>query len=159
MKATGSHATPRSVDSGFTLLELMLGLALASVLTVIAAATYTAAVERSRVAAARADIVELSVIIERHRSTHGTYPASLADVEATPRLDPWDRPYHYTLLEGVNGNGDARKDRRLNPLNSDFDLFSAGENGVYKAQISQKDSLDDVIRARMGAYVGLAEDF
>jgi hypothetical protein len=30
---------------------------------------------------------------------------------------------------------------------------------VYKSQVSQKDSLDDIVRARNGAYVGLARDF
>ena len=85
-------------------------------------------------------------------------PASLADIGRAGLLDPWTRPYHYTNLTTTN-KGKARKDRRLNPINSDYDLFSAGKNGVFKPQVSQKDSLDDVIRARDGAYIGLAEDF
>ncbi|UWX04433.1 hypothetical protein H1235_05255 [Pseudoxanthomonas sp. NC8] len=84
----------------------------------------------------------------------------MAQVGKGALLDPWQRPYHYTPLAGVNGSkGEARKDKRLNPLNSDYDLFSAGKDGVFKSQVSQKDSLDDVIRARDGAYIGLAADF
>ena len=68
-------------------------------------------------------------------------------------------PYFYTKLAGVNGHGGARKDHKLNPINSDYDLFSAGKNGVFKPQVSQKDSLDDIIRARDGGFIGLAEEF
>ena len=52
-----------------------------------------------------------------------------------------------------------RKDHKLNPINSDFDLYSMGKNGVSKTQISNKDSLDDVIRANNGGFVGRASDF
>jgi general secretion pathway protein G len=53
----------------------------------------------------------------------------------------------------------VRKDHKLNPINSDFDLYSMGRNGTSQTQISQKDSLDDIIRANNGGFVGLASDF
>ncbi|GGZ63948.1 hypothetical protein GCM10008101_16900 [Lysobacter xinjiangensis] len=145
---------------GWTLLELMLGLAVMGVLTMIASSAYTSAVEKGRVGKAKADIAEFDVLIERYLTVHRDYPTSLDQFNYDGRLDPWGNPYHYTLLAGIKGSkGSARKDHKLNPLNSDFDLFSAGRNGVFKTQISQKDSLDDVIRARAGSYIGLAEDF
>ena len=145
--------------AGWTLLELVIALAVAVVLALIAEAAYTSIVERSRVARAKADIAEFDGRIERWRTTHFDYPASLDDFNDDRRLDPWGNPYHYTLLAGINGNGAARKDHKLNPLNSDYDLFSAGRDGVFQTQITQKDSLDDVIRARTGGYIGLAEDY
>src|SRR3546814_2125030 len=48
---------------------------------------------------------------------------------------------------------------KLNPLNSDFDLYSMGKDGVTKSQITNKDSLDDVLRANDGAFVDLAANF
>lgn len=159
MKRTEPDSPRRRRSRGLTLVELMLGVAIVAVLGVLASAAYTGAVQKARVGQAEADIAELDVLIERYRTTHGRHPESLSQVEPAGRLDPWDNPYHYTLLAGSKGKGAARKDRRLNPLNSDYDLFSAGRNGVFKTQISQKDSLDDVIRARMGGYIGLAEDF
>jgi len=150
-EASRSHA-------GWTLLELMLALAVVGVLATLASAAYTSAIEKSRVGKAVADISEISVLIERHLTVHRQYPDALSEVVGDDRLDPWGNPYHYTRLAGIKGHGAARKDRRLNPLNPDYDLFSAGRNGVFKTQVSQKDSLDDVIRARGGGYVGLAKD-
>lgn len=142
--------------SGFTLLELMFAVAIAAVLAVIVISQFSKFVEKSKVGSATADISLMQAEIERYRSrNNGVLPEALP----SNQLDPWHRPYIYTKLEGVKGKGSARKDHALNPLNRDYDLFSAGKNGVYKTQVSQKDSLDDVIRARNGAYVGLAEDF
>lgn len=62
-------------------------------------------------------------------------------------------------VSGPGGKGKARKDHKLNPINSDFDLYSLGPDGVSKTQLTQKDSLDDIVRARDGGYVGLASEF
>ena len=43
--------------------------------------------------------------------------------------DPWGRPYVYTDLSQKGSKGKARKDGKLNPINSDFDLYSLGEDG------------------------------
>ena len=75
------------------------------------------------------------------------------------KLDPWNRPYAYTNLASAAGKGSARKDKKLNPLNSDFDLYSLGKDGESKLPLSPKVSEDDVIRARDGRFVGLAKDF
>lgn len=145
--------------AGFTLIELLVAVAIVAVLAMIATTGYTAIIERQRVATATAEINELALRIERFYSRSFEYPDSLGDVGAGAMTDPWGNAYHYTLLAGTKGKGSARKDRRLNPLNPDFDLFSAGKDGVFKSQISQKDSLDDVIRARGGGYIGLAADY
>jgi len=53
----------------------------------------------------------------------------------------------------------ARKDRFLVPINSDFDLYSMGPDGESKPPLNAKSSRDDVIRAANGAFYGLAEKF
>lgn len=144
---------------GFTLLELLFAMAIAAVLAVLAAGQYSAYVEKAKVSNAKADILVIALAVQRYHNNHFRYPADLAELGLADKLDPWRRPYHYTDLSGKGAKGKARKDHKLNPLNSDFDLFSAGKNGVFKTQVDQKDSLDDVIRARDGSFVDLASKF
>ena len=59
----------------------------------------------------------------------------------------------------MKGNGQARKDRFLVPLNSDYDLYSMGPDGKSSSPITAKPSQDDIIRAADGSYVGPAIDF
>lgn len=145
--------------AGFTVLEIMFAVAVMAILAALAHGQFSDYAERSRIAAAEADIVTMTVDILRFQSNNdGRLPDSLGEIGKGELLDPWKRPYHYVNLTGAS-KGKARKDHRLNPINSDYDLFSAGKNGVFKPQVSQKDSLDDVIRARDGAYIGVAEKF
>lgn len=147
-------------ESGLTVLELVFVVAIAAIFATLAMGQYNQYVDSARGRAATGEIVMMSTEVERYRSSHdGANPGTLADMRRDGMLDPWDRPYVYTNLATAKGKGSARKDRRLNPLNSDYDLFSTGKDGVFKPQISQKDSLDDIIRARDGAFVGRASEF
>lgn len=138
----------------------MFAVAVMAVLAILAQSQFSGYVMRARNATARADIAVMEVEIQRFRSANnGALPGDLSGIGRSAFLDPWQNPYHYTKLAGVRGHGSARKDHRLNPINSDYDLFSAGKNGVFKPQVSQKDSLDDIIRARDGGFIGLASEF
>ena len=59
----------------------------------------------------------------------------------------------------MSGAGHIRRDRSLNPLNPDYDLYSLGKDGDSKMPITAAESQDDVIRALGGAYIGLASGF
>jgi general secretion pathway protein G len=50
-----------------------------------------------------------------------------------------------------------RKDKQLQPINTDYDLYSVGKDGDSVAPLTAKKSLDDIVRAGEGAYVGLAK--
>ncbi|MGD9832801.1 MAG: prepilin-type N-terminal cleavage/methylation domain-containing protein [Piscinibacter sp.] len=143
---------------GFTMMELMLTILLIGVLFGLATPVYQNYRERVRVNQAARDIAALGADVQRFALDNRAYPETLDQIGAAGRLDPWGRPYRYYNVES-NGRGGARKDKRLNPLNTDFDLYSLGKNGVTKPQISQKDSVDDIIRASNGRFVGKAEDY
>jgi len=136
----------------------MLGVALVGVLAGVALPAYQRHLVKVRITAAAQDITMMSLVIQSYRLDHSSHPASLADVGLDGKTDPWGRPYVYFDVEG-NGHGLARKDKALNPINTDFDLYSVGPDGQTKKQVSQKDSVDDVIRARNGSFVGVAADF
>jgi len=149
---------------GFTLLELMFSVAIIAVLTAIAVPSYKEYIDKSRNSVAISDILTIQQNIERFYTNTFRYPAALLDISSSlPNggIDPWGNAYVYlNIVDGGNGiKGQVRKDRRLNPINRNFDLYSMGKDGVTKTQIDNKDSVDDIILARDGSFVGLASDF
>ncbi len=143
---------------GMTLVELLLVVGMLGVLAAIAWPVYSGYRERINQKLAIQDIKLLELLLKDYAS-QGEVAQSLADIGNAGKLDPWGRPYVYQELSSIQGKGKARKDRRLNPLNSDFDLYSLGKDGVSRQQLTNKDSLDDVVRANDGAFVGLAADY
>jgi general secretion pathway protein G len=143
---------------GFTLVELMLGTLLVGILLAIALPSYSRYKDRVRTKACLQDIVVLSGMVQFYFAANGSYPNSLAEIGNDGKTDPWGRPYVYYNID-ANGKGHARKDHALNPLNTDFDLYSPGPDGKTKPQITQKDSVDDILRASNGQFIGIAADF
>jgi len=88
-------------------------------------------------------------------------PDSLAVLGYGSLLDPWGHPYQYLKIAGgdVKGKGKLRRDRFLNPLNADYDLYSMGPDGDTKTNLNAKESRDDIVRANSGAFIGAASDF
>lgn len=66
--------------------------------------------------------------------------------------------YNSFSRPGFN-RGQARKDRNLVPINTEFDLYSSGKDGESRGPLTAKASRDDVVVARDGSFVGLAKDF
>jgi general secretion pathway protein G len=158
MKSTKYRTLQLTSSLGFTLVEIIIVLAIIAILAAIAIPKYADYQEEARVKSSAQEIIALSALIEAYYQEERTYPDSLADVNLAGKVDPWGTNYqYYNILK--NGKGGARKDKKLNPLNSDFDLYSMGKDQTSKSQISQKDSLDDVIRANNGGYVDLAEKY
>lgn len=146
-------------QSGFTLIELLIAGAVMAILVALGMARYKDHKEAIRVQQAVADVLAMSALISQYTSDNHAPPDSLAQVRLQDRIDPWGQPYVYTNLTLPSSAGDARKDKNLHPLNSDFDLYSKGQDGHTKTPLSAKVSRDDIIRARDGRFVGLAKDF
>jgi general secretion pathway protein G len=145
--------------SGMTFIELMISILIVGVLVSIAFAGYQNYRDRIRVSQAMTDIGAMSVAVKHYMTDNSLPPASLADVGYGNKVDPWGRPYFYLDLTSIHGKGKSRRDKKLNPLNSDFDLYSAGKDGQTQTQVNAPQSRDDIIRARDGKFIGLASDF
>jgi general secretion pathway protein G len=144
---------------GFTLVEAILVLAIVGVMFAIAVPLVQSYIDRGRKAQAIVDLQEMSDTIKKSEKSTGTLPDSLSALSLDLRRDPWGHGYEYYNLRAAKGNGQARKDKKLAPLNSDFDLYSVGPDGITHASLGNAASRDDVVRARDGRFIGTAEEF
>ena len=146
---------------GFTLVELLIAIAIVAVLGVVGVPSYQRYRDRVAVAQAESDIVAIATLIELYRTDNREFPDSLAEINMAGKLDPWNHPYKYLNLSPVahGMNGKVRKDKNLVPINSDFDLYSMGKDGASQAPLTAAASRDDVVRANDGRFVGLASDY
>jgi general secretion pathway protein G len=148
-----------SAEAAFSIIELLLVIAIISTLAAISVPSYFAALEQARITRAIADIRTIELDVKTFELTQGRLPNDLSEVGADVFVDPWGNPYVYTNLSDIKGKGKARKDRFLNPLNSDFDLYSLGPDGKSSTPLTAKASRDDIVRANDGGFVGVAADF
>jgi general secretion pathway protein G len=146
-------------DRGFTLIELLIAMAIILTLAAIAVPNMMAAVNLAKVARAVGDIHTLEEEITLYQVINARLPDDLSQVGYGGFLDPWRNPYQYLNHATMRGNGSARKDRFLVPLNSDYDLYSTGKDGLTAPPITARPSQDDIIRASNGSYIGLASQF
>ena len=150
----------------FTLIEVLLIVAIIGTLSALMIPGYTNLLEKSRVNHAITDIVKISRELEDFLTDNGTLPETLADlIQQTKPLnliDPWGNPYQYLVILGKKKSeiqGKWRKDRFLVPINSDFDLYSMGKDEESQAPLTAAPSWDDIVRANDGSFVGLAHKY
>ncbi len=136
------------------------------VITIVAAAliagsfavpAFNGYVERSRVARAVSDIGTMSLKLHRWQRDVNILPENLAQAGIFG-VDPWGRPDVY-LRAADASRAQLRKDGERVPLNSDFDLYSLGPDGVSALALPAAPSRDDIVRAGNGAYIGVAANY
>jgi general secretion pathway protein G len=149
----------RGRAAGFTLVEMMITVAIVGVLAAIALPAYQRYQERVRIDQARRDITVLATALGLRWQDARAYPDSLADAGLGTPLDPWGNPYRYLNLAPPSAMGMARKDHALVPINTDFDLYSAGPDGDSAPPLTAARSRDDIVRANNGAFVGVAAEY
>jgi len=140
--------------NGFTLVELMIVIAIIATLVAIAVPLYSSYIDRTRIAVAKVQIRDLERQITIYLINNKKFPATLEDLGVGTVTDPWHNSYRYLPVEGTQ-RGLLRKDHSMVPVNQDYDLYSMGKDGKSQPPFTAKNSQDDVVRANDGAYVGL----
>jgi general secretion pathway protein G len=157
-----SMESPRERGAGFTIIELIIVIAIIGTLAAIAVPSYYVYIEKARIAKAIGDIRVIEKEIIGFQGGRGgstsDLPDSLTDIGRDNFLDPWGNPYQYANHDNITP-GARRKYRSTVPLNTDFDLYSMGPDGETAAPITAKAGYDDIIRAGDGQYVGPASEY
>ena len=154
----GLRPPRKQTPQGMTLTELMIVTAILATLAALAVPLSRAYFNKVRVARAIEEIRTISLALDTLK-TEKPLPDSLDAVGYGQQRDPWGRPYGYFNLTTRKGNGAARKDRNLVPLNGDYDLYSLGADGQSASALTAKASHDDIVRADNGGFIGLASHY
>ena len=158
--------------AGFTLIEVMIVIAITGILASIAVPNYIKYREKARIEVAITEMRFIEKEIANFVADNGKLPENLSDIGMDKILDPWGRPYNYLKIQASdagpddkgkkndkNKKGKARKDHSLVPINSDFDLYSVGKDGQSAGPLTAKISQDDIVRANNGGYIGLVSNY
>ena len=140
----------------------MIAVAILGILSSIAVPSYQKYLQKTKEGAAITDISNIAgKLKEIMLEDPSALPPDLSHFgPILPLIDPWGNPYRYLPLYGIPGNlPQARRDHNLVPINSDFDLYSMGPDGLSVKPLTGGPSRDDIVRANDGAFIGKASTY
>ena len=146
------------LDAGFTLIEILITMAILGLVAAMAVPSYTAYLDKTNAADVASDFAAIELKLETYFAAHGQYPATLVAV-GKDQDDPWGNALQYLDMASESGDTNKRKNASSQPINTDYDLYSKGPDGLSALSVTATISLDDVIRADNGGYIGIAEDY
>lgn len=141
-------------QGGFTLVELLTVSAILGLIMTIAIPSYTKFVYSVKIARAVSEIAALERDIVAYQVDRNVLPDNLSDFGRGGLQDPWGNPYVYLKLPDLAARNDAFSD-----LNTEFDCYSKGADGLTAVLTNDPVSKDDIVRGGDGAFYGLASNY
>ncbi len=140
---------------GFTLVELLSVITILAILAAVGFNIYRSYLQQANNAVAVGDVV----MLEREILNFGVgntvlIPPDLDAINFAGYLDPWGRPYVYQPDLTI-----APRTKAGNPINTYYDLYSIGKDGLTAQDLNDPLSQDDIISAGDGRYKGVADQY
>ncbi|MFK8027796.1 MAG: type II secretion system protein [Gammaproteobacteria bacterium] len=145
------------LQHGFTLVEILIALAAIGLLAVLAVPAYHNYQTVKDIETAVNDIGDINIAITQYQTANNKLPKDLSEINMGDLRDPWGVPYQYFIHK--NTSKIQRKDKNLRAINNDYDLYSIGKDGQTSPVLFEQYSLDDVVRANNGRWIGLGEKY
>lgn len=143
----------------FSLIELLLSIAVIFILLGMSVKLMSISIKRAKIVRAITEIRNIQTAIEAYQDEHRKeVPDRFEALNINTVYDPWKTAYHYQNYKQIP-KGQRRKDKNMNPLNSDYDLWSNGPDGKTAYQVNSAFGHDDIIRAADGQFIGVADDY
>lgn len=140
----------------------MFAVAILGALVAIALPSYQNYREKVRIHEAVTDMAGISMNLKAYQVDNKYFPPTLNTLPQYNPVpnDPWGRPYQYLAIDiaPAPNKGAQRKDKNMNPLNNDFDLYSMGPDGKTAKPLTAAAAKDDIVRADNGRFIGVAKD-
>lgn len=110
-------------NEGFTLIELMIVIAILAILGAFAVNTFKGVIPNTKLTAAKTDIKNFSMVLEQYNLQNGSYPTTEEGLQKlvtdgllkSKLIDPWKNPYQY---------------RYPGKFSDSFEIWSFGADGV-----------------------------
>jgi prepilin-type N-terminal cleavage/methylation domain-containing protein len=126
---------------GFTLIELMIVVAILGILVGIGIPNYMSYLEKAKIITAVAEIKLITTNIEAYRASNDELPADLSEVDFQDFPDPWGNPYQYVNIDVGGGASlgpnfaSAKKGAKVNVFEKRQPMgwSTAKANGLYAA--------------------------
>lgn len=91
-------------QQGFTLIELMIVVAILGIIAAIAYPSYQRNIEQTRRTTAQSEMMELAQALERYYTTNYSYAGASLRFEYSPRGTPATEAFYQFSLSGVSQN-------------------------------------------------------
>lgn len=151
-------SVPRQMgNQGFTLIELVIVVGIIGVLGSIMVPYFEKLRETARVTSCVHEISGMQRQIEAYYIAYDVLPATLNDLDIDDLRDTYGNDYQYLLI--ATAPGTERQNQFGDPLNSSYDIYSLGKDGVTSQMLDAPEALDDIVRASDGRYFGLGSKF
>lgn len=146
-----------SREQGFTLIELLLIVIILGVLVSMLLPSFGKIMDSVRVTRCVVELSKIQIEIEAYFIENDVLPPSLDVLVMNVEEDVYGNPYRYHVID--TNPAIARQNEFFVNLNTSYDLYSVGKDGVTSQVIDDPESLDDIIVAADGGFIGLGADF